>query len=93
MVGDIVAADIKNLLNHWMNKGLAFTTVKKAYVLLNEYFRTMHLEAMISKNPMDNVEMIKKANFLSAQGKELLPECETITILDPDELKECKTEA
>lgn len=51
VVGDIVAADIKNLLNHWMNKGLAFTTVKKAYVLLNEYFRTMYLEEMINKNP------------------------------------------
>ena len=60
VVGDIVAADIKNLLNHWMSKGLSFSTVKKAYVLLNEYFRTMYLEAMISKNPMDNVEMIKK---------------------------------
>lgn len=44
------------------NKVLSFSTVKKAYVLLNEYFRTMYLETMISKNPMDNVEMIKKAN-------------------------------
>ena len=93
VVGDIVAADIKNLLNYWMNKGLAFSTVKKAYVLLNEYFRTMYIEAMISKNPMDNLEMIKKANFLSAQGKELLPECEMITVLDPNELKRFKEEA
>ena len=92
VVGDIVAADIKNLLVYWMNKGLAYSTVKKAYVLLNEYFRTLYLEEMISKNPMDNVEMIKKANFLSAQGKELLPECETITILDPNELKKFKEE-
>ena len=93
MVGDIVAADIKNLLNHWMNKGLSFSTVKKAYVLLNEYFRTMYLEAMISKNPIDNVEMIKKANFMSAQGKEFLPECETVSILTPDELIKFKEEA
>ena len=93
VVGDIVAADIKNLLNHLMNKGLSFSTVKKAYVLLNEYFRTMYIEEMISKNPMDNVEMIKKANFLSAQGKENLPECETVTILDKDELKRFKEEA
>ncbi len=92
VVGDIVAADIKNLLNHWMNEGLSFSTVKKAYVLLNEYFRTMYLEEMISKNPMDNVEMIKKANFLSAQGKENLPEFESITILDTDELKKFKEE-
>ena len=92
VVGDIVAADIKSLLNHWMNEGLSFSTVKKAYILLNEYFRTMYLEEMISKNPMDNVEMIKKANFLSAQGKENLPECETVTILDEDELKRFKKE-
>ena len=93
VVGDIVATDIKNILNTLMNKGLAYSTVKKAYVLLNEYFKTMYLEEMINKNPMDNVEMIKKANFLSAQSKELLPECETITILDPNELKKFKKEA
>ncbi len=93
VVGDMVAADIKNLLNHLIYKGLSFSTVKKAYVLLNEYFRTMYLEALINKNPMDNVEMIKKANFLSAQGKENLPECETVTILDEDELKRFKAEA
>ena len=92
VVGDIVAADIKNLLNHWMNKGLSFSTVKKAYVLLNEYFRTMYLEEMINKNPMDNVEMIKKANFLSAQGKELLPECETVTVFDENDVKRFKEE-
>lgn len=93
VVGDIVAADIKNLINNLMNKDLSFSTVKKAYVLLNEYFRTMYLEEMINKNPMDNVEMIKKANFLSAQGKENLPECESVTILDEDELKRFKKEA
>ena len=27
-VGDITAADIKNLLNYWMNKGYTYTTVK-----------------------------------------------------------------
>ncbi len=69
-----------------MNKGLAFSTVKKVYVLLNEYFKTMYLEEMISKNPMDNVEMIKKSNFLSVQGKECLPECETITILTKEDV-------
>ena len=93
VVGDIVAADIKNLLNHWMNKGLSFSTVKKVYVLLNEYFRTMYLEEMISKNPMDNVEMIKKANFLSAQGKEMLPKCEMVTVFSPDEIRKFKEEA
>ncbi len=93
IVGDITAADVKNLLNHWMNKGLAFTTTKKAYVLLNEYFRNMYTEGFITKNPMDNVEMIKKANYLSAQGKENLPECETLTIFTDEEIEKFKNEA
>ncbi len=78
-VGDITAADIKNLLNYWMNKGYAYTTVKKAYVVLNEYFRYLYREELIPKNPMANVEMMKKSNFMSAQDKEDLPECETVT--------------
>ena len=68
-VGDITAADIKNLLNCLMNENYAYTTVKKAYVLLNEYFRYLYREELIPKNPMSNVEMIKKSNFLSAQNK------------------------
>lgn len=63
VVGDVTAADIKNLLNHYMTKGLSYLTVKKVYVLLNEYFRTMYLEELIGKNPMENVEMIKKQTF------------------------------
>lgn len=92
-VGDITAADIKNLLNHCMSKCYAYTTVKKAYVVLNEYFRYLYTEGLILKNPMDNVEMIKKANFLSAQDKENLPECETVTIFTPDEIEKFKAEA
>lgn len=92
-VGDITAADVKNLLNHWMNKGYAYTTVKKAYVVLNEYFRYLYHEELIQKNPMANVEMIKKSNFLSAQDKEDLPECETVTIFTSDEIEKFKVEA
>ena len=39
VVGDITAADLKEVLNHWMNEGYAYTTVKKVYIVLNEYFR------------------------------------------------------
>lgn len=92
-VGDITAADIKNLLNYWMNKGYAYTTVKKAYVVLNEYFRYLYREELIPKNPMANVEMMKKGNFLSAQDKEDLPECETVTIFTPEEIEKFKAEA
>ena len=93
LVGDVTTSDIRNLLNECMNKGLAYSTAKKVYVLLNEYFRTMYLEEMIPKNPMDTVEMIKKSNFLSAQGKENLPECETITVFTEDEIERFKKEA
>ncbi|MBR5504798.1 MAG: site-specific integrase [Clostridia bacterium] len=93
VVGYISATDIKNLLNYLMNNGLAYSTVKKAYVLLNEYFKTLYLEELINKNPMDNVEMIKKANFLSSQGKEILPECETVTVFTKEELAKFKKEA
>ena len=92
-VGDITAVDIKNLLNYWMHKGYAYTTVKKAYVVLNEYFRYLYREELIPKNPMANVEMIKKSNFLSAQSRENLPECETVTTFTPVEIEKFKAEA
>ncbi len=49
IVGDITSADIKNMLNYWMNKGYAYTTVKKAYVVLNEYFGYLFKEKLIAK--------------------------------------------
>ena len=42
---------------------------------------------------MANVEMMKKGNFLSAQNKEDLPECETVTIFTPEEIEGFKAEA
>ena len=92
-VGNITAADIKNVLNYWMNKGYAYTTVKKAYVVLNEYFRYLYREELIPKNPLANVEMIKKSNFLSAQNRENLPECETVTVFTAEEIEKFKAEA
>ena len=38
-IGDITAAGLKEVLNYWMGKGCAYTTVKKVYIVLNEYFR------------------------------------------------------
>ena len=93
VVGDITPADVKAMLNHWMYLGRSYSLVKKAYVLLNEYYRNLYVEERIHKNPMDNVEMMKKANFLSAQGKEDLPECETIEVFTDEELEKFKAEA
>ena len=93
VVGDITASDIKKLLNYWMTEGYAYTTVKKVYVLLNEYFRYLYQQEIITKNPMANVEMIKKANFMSAQGKENLPPTDTITVFSEEEIEKFKAEA
>ena len=93
VVGDITAADIKKLLNHWMTEDYAYTTVKKVYTLLNEYFRCLYQQEIIVRNPMTNVEMIKKANFMSAQGKENLPPTETITVFSEEEIEKFKAEA
>ena len=93
VVGNIKSADIKNLLNHWMNEGYAYTTVKKVYVILNEYFRYLMQQELIQKNPMQSAPMIKKANFMAAQGKENLPTNETVTIFTPEEIAKLKEEA
>ena len=52
VVGDITSADIKALLNHWMNEGYAYTTVKKVYNILTDYFRYLTQQEYIPKNPM-----------------------------------------
>ena len=93
VVGDITSADIKSLLNHWMNEGYAYTTVKKVYHLLTDYFRHLVQQELIVKNPMDAVPMIRRSNFLAAQGKEDLPTFETITTFSAAEIEKFKREA
>ena len=93
VVGDITSADIKALLNHWMNEGYAYTTVKKVYHLLTDYFRYLTQQELLSKNPMDAAPMIKRANFLSAQGKDNLPTFKTVTTFTAEEIKQFKAEA
>ena len=61
--------------------------------LLNEYFRYLYQQEIITKNPMANVEMLKKANFMSAQGKENLPPTETVTVFSEEEIEKFKAEA
>ena len=85
ITSDITAVDIKTLINTLTEKGYAFSTVKKTYNLLNEYFRYLEQEEILLKNPMRSVGVIKKANFYANQGKEVLPACETITIFTPEE--------
>ena len=62
IMGDVTAADLKSVLNHWMEQGYAYTTLKKVHILLNEYFRYLMEEDFIQKNPMQSVPMMKKVS-------------------------------
>ena len=70
-----------------MNEGYAHSTVKHIYSLLNEYFRYLCYEEYISKNPMAYVRIIKKANFLAAQGKGNIAQSDAVTVLTNEEIQ------
>ena len=93
VVGNVTLADIKAVLNHWMNQGYAYTTVKKVYNLLTDYFRYLTHQELISKNPMAAAPLITKANFMATQGKENKPTFEPVTTFSPEEIELFKTEA
>ena len=93
VVGNITAADIKKVLNHWMNEGYAYTTVKKVHIILGDYFKYLTQQELIVRNPMLSAPMIKKSNFYAIQDKEDLPTSETITVFTSDEIEKLKAEA
>lgn len=93
VVGNVTSADIKAVLNHWMSEGYAYTTVKKVYNILTDYFRHLSQQDLIPRNPMAAAPMIKKSNFLATQGKENRPTFETVTTFSPKEIQKFKTEA
>lgn len=92
VISTIKSADVKRILNDRMDKGYAYTTVKKIHNLLNEYFRYLTEQEIIQKNPMQSAPMIKKANFMAVQGKENLPTNETVTVFTPEEIERFKKE-
>ncbi|MBQ4120697.1 MAG: site-specific integrase [Clostridia bacterium] len=93
IVGNITAADIKKVLNHWMTEGYAYTTVKKVHVILGDYFKYLTQQELIPRNPMNAAPMIKKSNFYAIQEKENLPTNETVTIFTTEEIEKLKAEA
>ena len=93
IVGNITAADIKKVLNHWMTEGYAYTTVKKVHIILGDYFKHLTQEELITRNPMNAAPMIKKSNFYAIQEKEDLPTNETVTVFTAEEIERLKTEA
>lgn len=92
VISAIKSADIKQLLNDRMSKGYAYTTVKKIHDILGEYFRYLTEQEIVQRNPMQSAPMIKKANFMAAQGKENLPANETVTVFTPEEIELFKKE-
>ena len=62
VVGNITPADIKSVLNHWMNEGYAYTTVKKVHILLTDYFRYLAQQELIPKNPIHGATESVSAN-------------------------------
>jgi integrase len=93
VITDITSADIRGIFNKMMTDGYAYTSVKKVHDLFNEYFRYLTQQELIAKNPMTSAGMIKKANYLSMQGKENLPQCDTITVFTKEEIEKFKEEA
>lgn len=75
------------ILTQMMNEGYAHSTVKHVYGLLKEYFRYLCCEEHIPKNPMAYVRMIRKANFLAAQGKENIAQSVAVTVLSDEEIQ------
>ena len=92
-VGDVTSADIKKLLTDHMNKGLAFTTSKKAYSILKMYFKYLYQEGIINLNPMSIIDMTKKSNYLAAQGREDKAQCDLVEVFTEDEIEQIRKEA
>ena len=92
VVSTIKATDIKKLLNDKMNDGYAYSTVKKIHGIIGEYFKFLIEQEYIEKNPMRSVPMIKKQNFMAAQGKENLPTCDTVVVFTDEEIAKFKEE-
>ena len=65
-ISDITAVDPKEVLNHWMNEGCSYTTVKKVDHVLKEYFRYLTQQEISTKNPLNSVPMIKITKLMSS---------------------------
>ena len=92
-IGKISIEDIQNTLNDVMISGLSYSTARKTYLLLAEYFRYLEQNEIIEFNPVSCVEMMKKAHYMDAQGKEYIPSNETVTVFTAEEIERLRKEA
>ena len=87
IISEITSADLNGILTQMMNEGYSHSTVKHVYSLFKEYFRYLCYEEHIPKNPMAYVRMIKKANFLAAQGREIIARSDAVTVMTDEEIR------
>ena len=92
-VKDVTSADIKSAFSIWIERGYAYSSAKRAYYLLCEYFRYLTQQEYLTNNPMIAVPLMRKANYDAAQNKYDLSENESVVIFTPDEIERFKAEA
>ena len=92
-IGKITIEDIQNTINDVMISGLSYSKARKTYLLLAEYFRYLEHNGIIEFNPVNCVEMMKKAHYMDAQGKEYRPSNETVTVFTAEEIERLRKEA
>ena len=90
IIAEITADDLNGLLAKMMYEGYAHSSVKRVYIILNQFFHYLYQEEWIPNNPMARVRMIKKSNFLAAQGKDDVPLSDSITVLTEEEIERIK---
>ncbi len=92
-INRITIEDIQNTINDVMVSGLSYSTARKTYLLLAEYFRYLEQNGIIEFNPVSCVEMMKKAHYMDAQGKEYKPSNEAVTVFTAEEIERLRKEA
>lgn len=68
-VAAIQADDVQKMLNTLKSKGMAYSTIKKAYDAVNECFRTGMIKRTVTGNPALGVTVPAKKTFAKAKIK------------------------
>ena len=93
IVSDITAADLKSVLNHWMEQGYAYTTVKKVHILLNEYFRYLTEEEFHPEEPHAKRPHDEESQFPCRSGQGVCAGAGAVTVFTATEIAKFKREA
>ena len=69
IIAEITADDLNGLLAKMMYEGYAHSSVKRVYIILNQFFHYLYQEEWIPNNPMARVRMIKKSKWILLSEK------------------------